>query len=91
MRMAGIYYERQNHVHIFSHGPGDIDVYTWEDAERGVIFVSIETEADDFGATERSSVVISLSASDYPAFAKRVCEALAAAMTGEAMKGAAFS
>lgn len=81
--MAGIYHERQNYLHIFSHMPDDIDVSAWEEAEHGVIFVAIETATDDFGTIERCRVVISLRASDYPAFAQRVCEALAAAMTGE--------
>ena len=79
MRMARIYH----HLHIWSHMPGDIVVSAREDAEHGVIFVAIETAADDFGVIERSRVVISLRASDYPAFAQMVCEALAAAMTGE--------
>ena len=85
MSMAGFYHERQECVHIFSHMPGDIDVYAWEDAEHDAIFVAIEfeTPAHGFGPIERSSVVISLRASDYPAFAQRVCDALAAAMTGE--------
>jgi len=84
MRMARLYHERQNYLHIFSHMPGDIDVSAWEDADHGVIFVAIETAADDdFGAIERCRVVISLRASDYPAFAQMVCDALAAPMAGE--------
>ena len=83
MSMAGVHYERQKYLHILSNSPGDIDVYTWKDVERGVIFVAIETETDILGVIERSKVVISLPASDYPAFAQRVCDALTAVMTGE--------
>jgi hypothetical protein len=61
--------------------PGDIVVSAWEGAEHGVTFVVIETADDDYGRSIR--IVISLRASDYPAFAQRVCEALAAPMTGE--------
>jgi hypothetical protein len=77
MSMARIY----QHLHICSHMPGDIVVSAWEGAEHGVTFVVIETADDDYGRSIR--IVISLRASDYPAFAQRVCEALAAPMTGE--------
>ncbi len=77
MSMARIY----QHLHICSHMPGDIVVSAWEGAEHGVTFVAIETADDDYGRS--ITVVISLRASDYPAFAQMVCEALAAAMTGE--------
>jgi len=83
MSMARIY----QHLHICSHMPGDIVVSAWENAEQGVTFVAIDTADDDYGrsigAIGHSRVVISLRASDYPAFAQRVCEALAAPMTGE--------
>ena len=79
MRMARIYHD----LYIFSRMPGDIVVSARENAEHGMITVAIDTAADDFGTIERARVVISLRASDYPAFAQMVCEALAAAMTGE--------
>jgi len=83
MSMAWIYHN----LHIFSRMPGDIVVSAREDAEHGITFVAIETADDDYGrsigASGRSRVVISLRASDYPAFAQMVCEALAAPMTGE--------
>lgn len=81
--MAGIYHD----LHIFSRMPGDIAVSAWKDAEHGITSVAIEAADDDYGrgigAIGRSRVVISLRASDYPAFTQMVCEALAAAMTGE--------
>ena len=76
MSMAGIYHD----LHIFSRMPGDIVVSAREEAEHGMISVAIEAAADDQG---KSRVVISLSTSDYPAFAQRVCDALTAVMTGE--------
>jgi len=74
--MARIYHD----LYIFSRMPGDIVVSARENAEHGMITVAIEAAADDYG---RSRFVISLRTSDYPTFAQRVCEALAAPMTGE--------
>lgn len=82
MSMARLYHD----LHIFSRMPGDIVVSAREDAD--ITFVTIEAAADDYSG---SRVVISLRSSNYPAFAQMVCEALAAAMTGEDMKEDAFS
>lgn len=79
MKMARLYHD----LHIFSRVPGDVVVYAWEDAEHDITFVAIEAAADEFGAVERSRVVISLRTYDYPAFAQMVCEALSVPVTDE--------